>query len=107
MAKTEADANAAPTQEEIDAAKAVMQRAAEAQQRAAAERLKPVSDVVAMPEFAAVRSAIDALPPELMADMNVAPHIMALKAGFNGFSAVAPAPAPATEAAGGVAGATV
>lgn len=96
MAKTE-DTNTPPTQAEIDAAQAVMLRAADAQTRAAAERMKPVSDIVAMPEFAKVKEAVEGLPADMMADMNVAPHIMALRAGFNGLTAIAPAAVPVAE----------
>ena len=85
----------APTQAEIDAAQAIMRRAADAQAKEAQAKLQPVLDITAMPEFAKVKTAIDNLPPEFMADMNIAPHVMAIRAGFNGLATIAPPPNPA------------
>lgn len=79
-----------------------MRRAAEAQAKEAQERVKPIADIVAMPEFAKVKAAIENLPNDFMADMNIAPHIMAARAGLNGIAVIAPAPvedpAPAADA---------
>ena len=103
-------ADKAPTEAEIKAAQAVLGRAAEAQQKEADAKLQPLRDITASPEFGAVRDAVEALPPEFMGDMAIAPHIMALRAGFNGLAAIAPptvadAPAnPAVAAGGGTTG---
>ena len=80
-----------PTADEIAAAQAVMQRAAEAERAKLAERLKPIRDIVAMPEYGTLRTALEALPPEFMADMAIAPHIMAARTGLTGLASVAPA----------------
>lgn len=91
--------NAEPTDAEVAAAQDVMRRRAEAQAKAAADKLKPIADIVGSAEYTKVRDAVEALPIDFMADMNVAPHIMALRAGLNGLAAVVPAALPATDPA--------
>lgn len=93
-----------PTDAEVKAAQAVLQRAQEATIKEAAVKLQPLSDITAMPEFAALKDKIEALPIELIADMNVGPHLMALRSGLNGLASAAPPPAP--EAAPAPAGGT-
>jgi len=81
----------APTQAEIDAAQAVMRRAAEAQAKEAQAKLQPIRDITGSSEFAKVAEMVNALPNDFMADMSIAPHIMAIRAGINGLSTIAPA----------------
>lgn len=81
---------AAPTEAEIAAAQAVMQRAAEAKQREAADRIKPISDIVGSPEFEAVCDMVNGVDPAFMADMNIGPHLMALRTGLQGLAIAAP-----------------
>lgn len=88
----------APTSAELEAAQAVMRRHQEAQQREADARLQPLRDITAMPEFGALREKVEALPVEMLGDMNVGPHIMAFRSGLNGLATLAPPPAPEAQA---------
>lgn len=87
-----------PTEAEIAAAQAVMQRAQAARAAEADAKLAPLRELTASAAFAEVQAKAEALPLDFMADMNVAPHIMALRAGLNGLATVAPPPAPAADA---------
>jgi hypothetical protein len=87
--------NRAPTDAEIAAAQDIMRRAGEAAQAEQNAKLQPMLDLVAMPEYAAVRSAIDNLPLEFRASEQFGPFIMAFKSAFSGLAMVLPIPAVA------------
>ena len=99
-------ADKTPTEAEVKTAQAVLQRAAEAQQKEADAKLQPIRDITASAEFTNLREKIEALPVDFMADMNIAPHIMALRAGLNGLVAIAPAPVPTADASAPTGGAS-
>ena len=89
-----ADTTTAPTEAEIQAAQELLQRAASVRQKEINETRKPLTDITSSPEFAKLREMVENLSKDFYSDMTIAPHIMALRAGFNGLATVAP-PIPA------------
>lgn len=92
------DTTSAPTAEQIAEAQDVMRRAAEAEQAKRAEAMKPIADITTSPAWAEVHEAIHGLSPEFLSDLQIGPHLMALRTGMNGFNTLAPMPATGASA---------
>lgn len=88
-----ADKQADPTDEEVAAATATLARRAQAEMAARNERLRPLREIVGGEDFAAVNRALASLPPALLTDDEVYPHLNAIRTGMNGLTALMPPPA--------------
>lgn len=84
----------APTDEEIAAATALLQRAQTARLEAEQAKMAPVLAVVHSDEFSKAYDALLTLD-DFMANPELGPHIMAARTGMNGLLQRFPLPPPA------------